>query len=129
MGLDRRVALVRGDALRLPFGDGSFDYVMTSMFLHHLDDEVVMRVFREMDRVARRGVVAADLLRGRRAAMWIRLFTLWANPMVRHDAVVSVGQAFREAEIVELARRAGLGYARYHGHFAHRFVLAGEKGA
>jgi ubiquinone/menaquinone biosynthesis C-methylase UbiE len=129
MGLDPRIAMVRADALRLPFADGSFDYVMSSMFLHHLDDDVVVRVLREMDRVARRGVVAADLLRGRRAAMWIRLFTLLANPMVRHDAVASVGQSFREAEIVELTRRAGLGYARYHGHFAHRFVVAGEKRA
>src|SRR5688500_12366082 len=30
--------VVRADALRLPFADGSFDYAMTSMFLHHLDD-------------------------------------------------------------------------------------------
>jgi ubiquinone/menaquinone biosynthesis C-methylase UbiE len=127
--LDRRIGLVRADALRLPFADGSFDYVMTSMFLHHLDDDVVVRVLAEMGRVARRGVVVADLVRDARAVFWIKLLSLCANPMVRHDAVVSVRQSFREGEIVELARRAGLGYVRYSRHFAHRFVLAGEKGA
>lgn len=127
MGHDRRIELVRADALRLPFADGSFDYVMTSMFLHHLDDDVVVRVFREMDRVARRGVVVADLSRHEMAVFWIKLFSLWANPMVRHDAVVSVRQAFTQGEIVELAGRAGLGYVRYRQHFAHRFVLSGEK--
>jgi SAM-dependent methyltransferase len=128
MGLDRRIELVRAGATRLPFSDGCFDYVMTSMFLHHLDDEVIVGVLAEMDRVARRGVLAADLVRDRRALFWIHLFTLAANPMVRHDAVVSVRQAFREGEIVDLARQAGLGYLRYHAHVAHRFVLAGEKG-
>jgi ubiquinone/menaquinone biosynthesis C-methylase UbiE len=126
-GLDRRIELVRADATRLPFADGSFDYAMTSMFLHHLDDAVVVRVFREMDRVSRRGVVAADLIRDRRAAFWIRLFTLTANPVVRHDALVSVRQSFRQAEIVALARQGGAEYLQYFRHFGHRFVLAGEK--
>jgi ubiquinone/menaquinone biosynthesis C-methylase UbiE len=127
-GLDSRIRLVRGDATGLPFGEGSFDYAMCSMFLHHLDDEVVVRVFREMNRVARVGVVAADLVRDARAVFWIRVLTCLANRMVRHDAVVSVRQAFREGEVVGLARRAGLDYVRYHAHFGHRFVLAGEKG-
>lgn len=129
LGLDRRIELVRADALRLPFADDSFDYAMTSMFLHHLDEEMVVAVFREMNRVARRGVVAADLVRDRRAVFWIRLFSLFANPMVRHDAVVSVRQAFRESEIVDLARQAGLSSVCYFRHFAHRFVLTGRKGA
>jgi SAM-dependent methyltransferase len=121
------VEVVRADARRLPFADGAFDYVITSLFLHHLDDDDVVRVLAEMGRVARRGIVAGDLLRDRRAVMWIRLFTLWANPIVKHDAVVSVKQAFRRAEVEAMARAAGVTFATYHRHFGHRFVLAGEK--
>jgi hypothetical protein len=80
-----------------------------------------------MDRLSRRGVIAADLLRDRRAYFWIKQITRLSNPMVRHDAVVSVGQAFTESEIVALRDQAGLSYAKFHRHFAHRFVLAGEK--
>jgi ubiquinone/menaquinone biosynthesis C-methylase UbiE len=122
-----KLSIVQADAMKLPFADGAFDYAMTSMFLHHLDEEQVVQVLREMDRVSRRGIIAADLLRRRRAYFWISLFTLAANPMVRHDARVSVAQAFSEAEVNALRDRAGIVYAKRHNHFGHRFVLAGEK--
>jgi ubiquinone/menaquinone biosynthesis C-methylase UbiE len=122
-----RFSVVRADALRLPFESGSFDYCLTAMFLHHLDDEAVVQVLGEMNRVARRGVIVADLLRHRRALVCIKLLTLFSNPMVKHDAAVSVGQAFRKAEVKDLGDRAGLGFATYRRHFGHRFVLAGEK--
>jgi hypothetical protein len=129
-GIDdtRRLSLVQADALNVPFPDASFDYALTSMFLHHLSDDEAVGVLTEMGRLARRGVIAADLLRHRRAYAWVRALTLFANPIVRHDAAVSVAQAFTRDEVLVLRERAGLGYARYHRHFGHRFVLAGEKG-
>jgi hypothetical protein len=99
------------------------------MFVHHLDEEDAVRVMEEMGRVARRGVIVSDLLRNPRAYAWISLFTLGAGAMVRHDARVSVAQAFCEEEIVELRDRAGIGFAEFHRHFGHRFVLAGERSA
>ena len=121
------VSYLRADALRLPFSDGSFDYATTALFLHHLDDEAAAAALREMARVARRGVIAADLLRHRRAYGWITLFTLLASPMVKHDARASVAQSFTKAEALRLRDRAGVGFANYYRHFGHRFVLAGEK--
>jgi len=118
---------VQADALRLPFADGSFDYALTAMFLHHLDDDAAVTVLQEMARVAGRGIVAADLLRHRRAYAWITLLTLLAGPMVKHDARVSVAQAFTKREVLKLREAAGIGFARYHRHFGHRFVLAGER--
>jgi hypothetical protein len=126
---DSRLSIVRADAMNVPFENESFDYALTAMFLHHLDDDQIVAVLREMDRVARRGIVAADLLRTRRAYAWISLFTLAANPIVRHDARVSVAQALTRDEVLLLRNRAGLGYANYFHHFAHRFVLTGEKPA
>jgi SAM-dependent methyltransferase len=124
---DSRLALVQADALRLPFADASFDYAITSMFLHHLDDDAAVAALAEMNRVARRGLIAADLLRSARAYAWITLFTLFTTRMIRHDAKVSVAQAFCKPEVLALRERAGIPFARYHRHFGHRFVLAGEK--
>jgi 2-polyprenyl-3-methyl-5-hydroxy-6-metoxy-1,4-benzoquinol methylase len=124
---DDRLTIVQGDALDLPFADGAFDYALTSMFLHHLDEPEIIGVLKTMNRLSRRGVIVADLLRHRRAYFWIKVMTVLANPMVRHDAVVSVAQAFTKPEVLSLRESAGLNFTSYHRHFGHRFVLAGEK--
>ena len=119
-------ALVRGDARALPFGDGSFDVVVCQMALHHFDHGGVRAVCAEMGRVCRVGWVAADLLRRRRAGAWIRLFTLFSPEMVRHDARLSVRQAFSGAEARGLAREVG---GVYRGAFGHRFLIVRRKDA
>jgi ubiquinone/menaquinone biosynthesis C-methylase UbiE len=121
------VRFVRADALRLPFAEGSFDYAVTGMFLHHLSDDAAAAAVREMARVASRGIVVSDLLRHRRAYAWVTLFTMFSSPMVRHDGRASVAQAFTRAEALRLRDRAGVPFARYHRHFGHRFALAGER--
>lgn len=118
---------IRADATRLPFADGSFDYVLCSMFLHHLSREEAVRAMAEMWRVARRGVLVADQIRSRRALIWIRLLSLHANAMVRHDGLVSVRQAFTMDEIAQMAREAGWQGADVRRHFAHRFTVVATK--
>jgi SAM-dependent methyltransferase len=124
---DSRLMIVQADVFNLPFEAGSFDYALTSLFLHHLDDDDVARVMATMGRLARRGVLIADLIRNRRAYAWVSLFTLFSNPMVRHDARVSVAQSFTKREMVALRDRSGLRFTAYFRHFGHRCVLAGEK--
>jgi ubiquinone/menaquinone biosynthesis C-methylase UbiE len=124
---DARLTIVQADVFDLPFEPGSFDYATTALFLHHLDDDQVVEVLRIMGRVSRRGVIVSDLLRHYRAYAWISLFTLFASPMLRHDARVSVAQSFTRGEILTLRDDAGLNFARYYRHFGHRFVLCGEK--
>ncbi|MEM6560936.1 MAG: methyltransferase domain-containing protein [Planctomycetota bacterium] len=121
------VPLVRGDALRLPLADASVDFVTANLFLHHLDNDTAVAVLRESARVARKGVVVADLLRNRRALAWITLFTACASPMVRHDARISVRQGWTMSEAETLADHAGLAGARVERCFGHRFVLAWRK--
>jgi ubiquinone/menaquinone biosynthesis C-methylase UbiE len=55
-------AFVQGDALALPFDDGSFDRVFTSYFYCHLEAEERERFLREARRVAPELVVVASRL-------------------------------------------------------------------
>lgn len=120
--------LIRGDALALPFDDASVDVVISTMFLHHLPDEVAVAALAEMRRVARHAVVVADLLRDARAYRWISLFTAFSSPMIRHDARASVAHAFTIAEFAEVARRAGMDDAKIERTFGHRFALTWVRG-
>jgi hypothetical protein len=105
-----RVRLVQGDALRLPWADRSIDLVITSTFLHHLDSEEASGALSEMKRVARLGVVAADLVRSRLGwgLVWALTRVTSRNRLTRHDGPLSVRRAFTVAELGDVARRAGL---------------------
>ena len=64
-------AAVVGDALRLPFGDGAFDRVLTCHFYGHLGPEESVAFLNEARRVARELVVVDSALRpGIEAEQW-----------------------------------------------------------
>ena len=120
------VASVRGDALRLPFAAGAFDYVMCSLFTHHFRDEACVRVLGEMARVASRRVYCIDLHRHPVAYYFYttagRLFL--HNRLVREDGALSILRAFRPRELRALAERAGLSDVRVERRFPYRLVLS-----
>lgn len=106
-----RLAVVRGDALDLPFADGVFHFVYCSTFLHHFSERDAVAVLREMARVTKLGLVVSDLRRSRAAYAAARFMaaTLWrGHPCTRHDGPVSVRAAYTPAEARRLAERAGL---------------------
>ncbi|MBV8817534.1 MAG: methyltransferase domain-containing protein [Acidobacteriaceae bacterium] len=101
---------VAGDAFRLPFRAGAFDFVFSSLFLHHFSDEAIVQLLGEFRKLARRAVLAIDLERGAFAREFIpatRWFFRW-HPITLHDAPASVDAAFKREELQQLAARAGL---------------------
>jgi ubiquinone/menaquinone biosynthesis C-methylase UbiE len=123
------VGSVRADALRMPFADGAFDYVMCSLFTHHFRDESVVALLREMSRVARRRVYVIDLHRHPVAYYFYttvaRLFL--HNRLIREDGALSILRAFVPRELKSLAERAGLSHAKVERRFPYRLVLSGSK--
>jgi len=89
------------DARRLPFRDGAVDLVTCSQLLHHFPDSEIPEVLRELDRVAGRWVVVADLRRSWLAAcsFWLVSWPLGFHPVTRHDGFVSVLRGFTADEL------------------------------
>lgn len=104
----RMDAVVCADALRLPFGDDSFDVVTCSQLLHHFPGTTGVALLREMDRVARVWCVVSDLRRSwtGAAGLWLASFPLLFHPISRHDGVVSVLRGFTPPELRALVREA-----------------------
>ena len=120
------VESVRGDALRLPFAAGAFDYVMCSLFTHHFRDEACVRVLAEMARVAARRVYVIDLHRHPVAYYFYTTAgrLLLHNRLVREDGALSILRSFRPRELRVLAERAGLADVRVERRFPYRLVLS-----
>ncbi|MBW3571525.1 MAG: methyltransferase domain-containing protein [Gemmatimonadetes bacterium] len=119
------------DALHLRYEDGAFDLAVCSAALHHFDARAdLLRVLREMDRVARIGGIVNDLRRSRPALVGARLLaaTFWrGHPVTAHDGPLSVRRAFTPGELDELARAAALPGARVHRHEPFRVALVWER--
>ena len=119
------ITSVRGDALRLPFADNEFDYVMCSLFTHHFVDEQVVHILREMSRVARRRIFVIDLHRDPVPYFFYTTFgkLVLKNRLLRHDGALSILRSFKAEELETLGQRAGLRDVLVEHHFPARLVL------
>jgi len=93
----------------LPVRDRGVDLVVISQVAHHFTPASCIRLFREASRVARVGVVVADLRRSRSAAVgfWVGSRVLGFDPVTRVDGITSLRRGFTRHELAELVARAG----------------------
>ncbi|MBI3683838.1 MAG: methyltransferase domain-containing protein [Acidobacteria bacterium] len=106
------------DAFAMPFPPSSFDLVYSSLFLHHFPDDQVVGLLAGMRRLARRAVIAIDLVRHPFARIFLpatRPLFGW-HEITLHDGPVSVEAGFLPRELEALARQAGLAGARVRSH-------------
>lgn len=122
---EQPVELIKTDVVveGIPLFDQSVDVVMCSLFLHHLTDDSVRDLLRELARVARRIVVISDLRRCWAGWLVARAAGLLSgSPVVRIDAPRSVEGAFIERELLQLARRSGLEELEVRRSFPFRML-------
>lgn len=120
---------VAASAIALPFRDASFDAVIASQMVHHLDDANVEQLLREAWRVTRRGLLISDLHRGflLYVVIWL-LLRLRSHPSAFcADALLSVRRGWRAKDLKSLASRAGLSSAQVGVQFASRVILSARK--
>jgi SAM-dependent methyltransferase len=109
---------VIADAFRLPFRPASFDFVFSSLFLHHFSNDQVVDLLANFRTVARRAVLAIDLDRGPLAYHFLpatRWLFRWHDITIS-DGQISVQAGFKQEELLALAVEAGLGWARVKAH-------------
>ena len=106
---ETRMFFVQADARRLPLRTRQVDLVFCSLALHHFSESDALVVLKEMKRVGRVATACVDLVRSRVAAWGIWLLTTFIvrDPMVRHDARVSIRRAFTREEMRSLSESAG----------------------
>lgn len=115
------ITFLEGDAKTFAGAPGSsYDFVFSSLALHHFSEDDAVRVLQRCRELARTAVMVADLERGWLAAagVWLMTAVLYREPMTKYDARVSVRRAFSFAELRTLAQRAGWPVHHSHARFA-----------
>lgn len=103
---------------------GRFDYIISSMFFHHLDDAEIVRLLQGMAAQAAEGLLVNDLERGLLSCWGAALVTTGLPAVVRNDAVLSVKRGFRLPELENFARQAGLAGFRVERRPLFRVLLS-----
>jgi len=122
------IEVVEADFFSYAPGSETSDYVLCSLFLHHVPDDRLIQALKLCDHLARRGVIIHDLLRSPTCFYGIKALTaLFGNRIVRNDGPLSVRRAFLPEELEFLARRADIPYLFPRRHSSFRLSLAGQK--
>ena len=119
------ISSVQGSGLMLPFPDAAVDYVISSLTLHHFDDEGAVSILREMGRVARRAIFVIDLHRNPMAYFFYTTLghIILHNRLLREDGALSILKSFTPDELKKLGQQAGLKHVTVEKHFPSRLVL------
>jgi SAM-dependent methyltransferase len=122
------ISSLQGSGLALPFPNAAVDYVISSLTLHHFDDEGAVRLLREMGRVARRGVFLIDLHRNPTAYFFYTTLghLFLHNRLIREDGALSILKSFTPDELARLGQQAGLKNVAIEKHFPSRLVLVAK---
>jgi len=112
---------VAGDALALPFKDGSFDLVSCCLFAHHLAPLELVQFVNEGLRVCQRAVLINDLVRHPlHLALVYAGWPLYRSRITRHDAPASVRQSYTPVEMRELLQATGATRIEMQRHYLFR---------
>lgn len=86
-----------------------YDVVLSTLFLHHLDETEIRSLLQLMSTKAKLGVVVNDLHRHRLAYGLFKLLgTVISNHMIVQDGLTSVLRAFKRKEIEQISDQLNL---------------------
>lgn len=118
---------VAGDATALPFRDGAFDVVVSTLFIHHLEPEGVTLFAREALRVCRVAFITNDLIRHPVHVALVYAGLPLFSRITRHDAPASVRRAYTMQEIRRAVERAHPGRIDITRHYLFRMGVIAWK--
>jgi 2-polyprenyl-3-methyl-5-hydroxy-6-metoxy-1,4-benzoquinol methylase len=108
-----------------------FDFAISALFTHHLNDEQLVRFLQWMERHTTRGWFINDLHRHPLAYFLFKYLSrlLRLDYMVQHDGAISVARAFTKADWVRTLSAAGIPMERatIRWYFPFRYAIERRK--
>jgi len=88
------------------FKDLTYDIALSTLFLHHLNDEEIIDKLSLLNKQARVGIVVNDLHRNKVAYFLFNIISFFINnKIIRNDGLVSIRRGFKKDELVNFANK------------------------
>lgn len=104
----RNISITQADVIDEAYLIKPADVIICSLFTHHFDDERWVKLIKNMEASAQKGIIITDLHRHwllYHAIVFItRVFT--RNAMARNDGPLSVMRGFKKHELLALLKKA-----------------------
>jgi ubiquinone/menaquinone biosynthesis C-methylase UbiE len=120
-GSGNGTSAVAGDALALPFADGSFDLVSCCLFAHHLEPLEIVQFVNQGLRVCRAAVIINDIVRDPvHLALAYLSLPLYRSHLTHHDAPASVRRAYTIEEMRQMLQQTAAARVAVERHPLYR---------
>ena len=102
------IVFYKKDVFSEAFKEMKFDIALSTLFMHHFDDEQAIGLMKQLMEQASIGVLVNDLQRN---AIAYYLFTIIAtiigNPMVKTDGLISILRGYKRSDLEKYAQQVG----------------------
>lgn len=100
------IEYMKQDVLSEAFDAVTYDIALSTLFLHHFENETASKLIQTLERRATIGVIINDLHRHAMAYYLFQLVTIFdSNQMMKEDGKLSVLRAFKRKDFEEFANK------------------------
>lgn len=97
------------DIFSKEFEDLNYDIVLSTLFLHHLKDEEIIRKLKLLCKNANLGIVINDLHRNKLAYFLFNIISFFINnKIIRNDGLISILKGFKKKELEHFSEVIGM---------------------
>lgn len=88
------------------FKELTYDIALSTLFLHHLNNEEIIDKLSLLNKQARVGIVVNDLHRNKLAYFLFNVISFFINnKIIRNDGLVSIRRGFKKRELINFANQ------------------------
>ena len=124
------IQLVAADANHLPFRAESFDIVLSTLFLHHFNEQELVEMIPSFQAVSRYAVILDDLIRSQLTRILFRIVSsvFTQNTLTRQDGELSILRAYTPAEMLSILHQTRLPHVQLYARWCYyRMTIVIEK--
>ncbi len=102
----KNISYIQMNIFSREFDEITYDIALSTLFLHHLNDEEIIVKLNQLNKRARIAIIVNDLHRSKLAYFLFNIISFFINnKIVRNDGLVSIRRGFKKHELMHFANQ------------------------